>query len=82
MTQLVTRVDEALLVQVDALIEIGEVPTRSEAVRTGLRQLVDGAIRRREGEAIARAYREQPQSDDDRTWSDAATIEMIAAEPW
>lgn len=82
MTQLVTRVDERLLAEVDALIERGEVRTRSEAVRAGLRTLVDGAARRREGEAIARAYRDKPQTDDECGWTDAATVDMIAAEPW
>lgn len=82
MAQLVTRVDDRLLAEVDALIERGEVRTRSEAVRAGLRHLVDSAARRREGEAIAQAYRDKPQTDDEGGWSDAATIDMIAAEPW
>ena len=82
MTQLVTRVDDQLIAEVDALIERGELPTRSEAVRTGLRNLVDSAARRREGEAIAQAYRAKPQTDDEGGWSDAASVDMIAAEPW
>lgn len=82
MTQLVTRVDDKLLADVDALIERGEVLTRSEAVRAGLRHLVDGAARRRTGEAIAHAYRDKPQTDDEGGWSDAATADLIATEPW
>ena len=82
MTQLVTRVDDQLLAEVDTLIERGEVRTRSEAVRVALRQLVDSAQRKREGAAIAKAYRDKPQTDDEGGWSDAATVDMIAAEPW
>lgn len=82
MTQLVTRIDDHLLAEVDALIERGELPTRSEAVRAGLRNLIDSATRRREGEEIAQAYRAKPQTDDEGGWSDAASLDMIAAEPW
>lgn len=82
MTQVVTRVDDQLLAEVDALIDRGEVPTRSEAVRRGLRNLVDSAARKREGEAVAQAYRDRPQTDGEGGWSDAATIDMITAELW
>ncbi len=82
MTQLVTRVDDQLLADVDALIERGEVRTRSEAVRIGLRHLIDDARRKRIGAQIAQRYKDKPQTDDEGGWSDAATIDMIAAEPW
>ena len=82
MTQLVTRVDDQLLADVDSLIERGEVRTRSEAVRIGLRKLIDDDRRAQIGGQIAQRYKDKPQTDDEGGWSDAATIHMIAAEPW
>lgn len=82
MAQLVTRVDDHLLSQVDRLVETGEVSNRSEAVRMALRRFVEEAERRRQGDAMVRAYRDRPQADEEGSWSDAATIEMIASEPW
>jgi len=46
MTQFVTRVDEDLAQQVDALVASGTVSSRSEAVRLGLVKLVDEHRRR------------------------------------
>lgn len=82
MTQLVTRVDHELLASVDRLIAEGEVANRSEAVRDGLRRLIDDTRRRRIGEAIVDGYRRTPQSDSEVGWTDAATAAMIAEEPW
>jgi Arc/MetJ-type ribon-helix-helix transcriptional regulator len=82
MTQVVVRVDDPLLEQIDALIASGVVENRSAAVREGLRQLVDRHRRAAIGQEIAAAYREQPQEPDEVGWSDGATARMIAEEPW
>lgn len=82
MTQLVTRVDDELLASVDELIAQGDVASRSEAVRDGLRRLIDDTRRRRIGQAIIDGYRAVPQADDEGGWSDDATVAMIAEEPW
>lgn len=80
MAQLVTRLDDALMADVDALIAAGVVATRSEAVRAALVDLVDRHRRLEIGRQIADGYRRIPQ--DDTGWDDEATIEMIAEEPW
>ena len=82
MAQLVTRVDDELASAVDALVEQGEVASRSEAVRLGLEQWIDHVRRRRVGEQIVQGYREHPQGDSEVGWADQATVEMIADEPW
>jgi Arc/MetJ-type ribon-helix-helix transcriptional regulator len=82
MAQLVTRISEDLLVQVDELVAEGVVDSRSEAVRLGLRGLVDGHRRRRIGDAIVAGYRAQPQTSSEIGWADESTIAMIADEPW
>lgn len=82
MAQLVTRVDDALAAAVDELVVSGVVASRSEAVRIGLTRLVDRHRRDRIGARIVDSYTRLAQSDDESGWSDAATVAMIAEEPW
>lgn len=82
MTQLVTRIDDDLAREIDALIAEGVVESRSDAVRRALRALVDRHRRRRIGEAIVAGYAQQPQTEEEIGWADEATVRMIAEEPW
>ena len=82
MTQLVTRVDEDLASLVDELVAEGVVESRSDAVRRGLRVLIDQHQRQRTAEAIIRGYEEYPQIDNEIGWPDTATVRMIKDEPW
>ena len=82
MTQLVTRVDEDLVSLVDELVTDGVVESRSDAVRQGLRVLIDEHQRRRTAEAIIRGYQQHPQTDHEIGWADKATVGMIGDEPW
>jgi Arc/MetJ-type ribon-helix-helix transcriptional regulator len=82
MAQVVTRLDDRLMAEVDGLVAEGVVANRSEAVRLGLERLVDEHQRRRVGAEIVAAYRRQPQSDDELAGLDAATRALISEEPW
>ena len=82
MAQLVTRIGEELLAELDELVDDGVVDSRSDAVRVGLRALVDEHRRRRIGDAIVAGYREQPQTPSEIGWPDEATVAMIGDEPW
>jgi len=82
MAQLVARLDDDLLAEVDRLVDIGAVENRSEAVRLALRELIDRRRRAEVGQAIADEYAARPQTDAEIAWSDAATVGMIAEEPW
>jgi Arc/MetJ-type ribon-helix-helix transcriptional regulator len=82
MAQMVARLDDRLAAAVDELVAAGAVPSRSEAIRIGLERLVEDHRRRQIGQAIVEGYRRIPQADDDEVWADAATIQMIAEEPW
>ena len=82
MAQLVTRVDEELAALIDVLIAEGVVDSRSDAVRRGLRALIDEHNRSRTAEAIIRGYREVPQTVAEVGWADEATFGMIKDEPW
>ena len=82
MPQLVTRLDERLLADVDALVAAGAVESRSEAVRLGLERLVDQHRRQRVGAAIVEAYRRQPQAEAELAGLDEATRALVGEEPW
>ena len=82
MAQLVTRISNELLAQVDELVAAGVIESRSDAVRVGLRQVVDQHRRRRIADAIVAGYRAQPQQPDEVGWPDEATVAMIGEEPW
>ena len=66
----------------DDLVSSGVVASRSEAVRLGLRELVERHRRRRVGRQIVDAYVQVPQTETEVGWADAATRRMIADEPW
>jgi Arc/MetJ-type ribon-helix-helix transcriptional regulator len=80
--QLVTRVDDALLRDLDLLVADGVVESRSAAVRAALVDLLDRHRRQAVGHAIVEGYRRVPQTQADGAPSDEATRRMIAQEPW
>jgi Arc/MetJ-type ribon-helix-helix transcriptional regulator len=82
MAQLVTRVDEQLLSEVDRLVAEGIVASRSEAVRLGLERLIDQRRRRRVGAQIVEAYQRLPQTEDELGGLDDATRALVGEEPW
>jgi Arc/MetJ-type ribon-helix-helix transcriptional regulator len=82
MAQLVTRVDDHLLAQVDDLVGEGVAATRSDAVRLGLEALIERHRRYKTGQAIVDAYRRQPQDDEELTGLDDATSALVREEPW
>jgi Arc/MetJ-type ribon-helix-helix transcriptional regulator len=82
MAQLVTRVDDRLLADVDTLVNDGVAANRSDAVRLGLEVLVERHRRHQIGQAIVEAYREHPQDAEELTGLDEATRALIEEEPW
>ena len=82
MSQLVTRIDDDLAREIDSLVAEGVVDSRSDAVRTALRELIDRHRRRRIAEATIAAYTAQPQTEEEVGWSDEASIRMIEEEAW
>ena len=82
MSQLVTRIDDDLAREIDALVAEGVVASRSDAVRQALRALIDRHRRRLIAEATVAAYTAQPQTQEEVGWADEAAIRMIEDEPW
>lgn len=82
MAQLVTRVDDRLLSDVDKLVIDGVAATRSDAVRLGLEALVELHRRQQAGQAIVDGYRRHPQTDEELAGLDQATRALVDEEPW
>ena len=80
--QLVTRLDDRIVAQVDALVAEGVVRSRSEAVRIALEKLLEEHRRKRVGQQIVDAYQRQPQTADELAGLDEATRALITGEPW
>ncbi|MXZ54330.1 MAG: ribbon-helix-helix protein, CopG family [Acidimicrobiaceae bacterium] len=82
MAQLITRVDDELIEQLDEIVASGEVESRSDAVRRALETMIDQRRRRLIGEAIADGYRRVPETDEELRWAGENARSMIAEEPW
>jgi len=78
----VTRLDDQLVEEVDALVADGTVANRSEAVRLGLQRLIDQHRRLQTGERIAEGYRRHPQTEDELAGLSQATRALVEEEPW
>ena len=82
MAQLVARLDDDLIREIDGLVAEGVVASRSAAVRLGLAELVERHRRRRVGTEIVEGYRRIPQDAGEVGFSDGSTRRMIAEEAW
>lgn len=82
MAQLVTRLDDRLLAEVDTLVRDGVAATRSDAVRLGLEALVEHHRRQETGRVIVDAYRTHPQDEGELAGLDDATRALVQDEPW
>lgn len=82
MAQLVTRVDDELVAQLDEMVDSGEAKSRSEAVRRAVEEMLDQRRRRLIGEAIMEGYRRIPETEEELRWAEQNLREMVAEEPW
>ena len=82
MAQLITRVDDELIAQLDAIVASGEAESRSDAVRRALEAMIDQRRRRLIGEAIADGYRRVPETGEELRWAEENSRSMVAEEPW
>ena len=79
--RLTVTVPSALLAAVDeCLVKNGE--SRSAVVRRLLEEAVWEARERAEDEQYIRAYREQPQTEDELGWVDQVALQIFAENPW
>jgi metal-responsive CopG/Arc/MetJ family transcriptional regulator len=82
MTQVVTRLNDKLVADLDGLVAEGFVASRSEGVRVALEKLVDEQRRRRIGAEIVAGYERYPETDEELAQAEQATRVLIEEEPW
>lgn len=82
MAQVVTRLDDKLVADLDDLVAHGFVASRSEGVRVALEKLVDEERRRRIGAEIVKGYERYPETDGEIAHAERLTRASIAEEPW
>ncbi len=82
MAQVVTRLDDKLVADLDGLVADGFVASRSEGVRIALERLVDEQRRRRIGAEIVAGYERCPETDEELAQAEQATRALIEEEPW
>ncbi len=82
MAQVVTRLDDKLVADLDGLVADGFVASRSEGVRMGLERLVEEHRRRRIGAEIVAGYTRLPETDEELAQAEQATRALIEEEPW
>lgn len=80
--QIAVRLSDDLAGRLDEVVRSGAFPSRAEAVRVAIDELLDGLRRRQVGAAIVEGYRRQPQTDDEVAVAEAAAIRSINTEPW
>lgn len=80
--QIAVRLPDDLAARLDEAVRSGAFPSRAEAVRVAIDELLDGLRRRQVGAAIVEGYRRQPQTDEDVEAAEAAAIRSIDEEPW
>jgi Arc/MetJ-type ribon-helix-helix transcriptional regulator len=82
MAQVVTRLDDKLIADLDGLVADGFVASRSEGVRMGLEKLVEEHRRHRIGAEIVAGYTRLPETDEELAQAEQATRALIEEEPW
>lgn len=80
--QIAVRLSDDLAGRLDEAVRRGAFPSRAEAVRVAIGELLDSLRRRELGAAIVEGYRRQPQSDDEVAAAEDAAIRSINEEPW
>lgn len=80
--QVPTRFRDTEVEILDALVRDGVADSRSEVIRLAVTRLAEHHRRAKTGEAIAAAYRAQPQTAEENAWALANAIALTEAEPW
>jgi Arc/MetJ-type ribon-helix-helix transcriptional regulator len=74
--QLIARVPDKLLAEIDGLVAAGKFASRSDVVREAIVRLVDRARRDEIGRRIAEAYERMPLTEEEFDWSDVDSLRL------
>ena len=82
MTPIPTRFTAEEIDLIDHLVDVGVGANRSDVIRRSVHHFADATRRAHIGAAIARSYRDQPQSSEDDELAMASANALTNAEPW
>ena len=82
MTQLVTRMAENVIEQIDLLVSRGVATSRSDVVRRALTEFFEREEDRRVSEEYAEAYRLRPETPDEPLLAWDEGRRLVEEEPW
>lgn len=82
MAQIIARIDDSFVAQVDRLVEDGVFASRSDAIRLGLELIIDQHRRKAIGDAIVKSFSQLPQSEEELVGIQGSTKALIEEEPW
>lgn len=80
--QIAVRLSDPRSSELDELVRSGQFPSRAEAVRRAIGELVDRERRARLGASIAAGYQRILQTDEEVAVAEAAAVRSIHEEPW
>lgn len=80
--QIAVRLSDEMANELDGAVSAGTFPTRAEAVRVAIAQLLERVRRDRIGAEIVAGYRRHPQTDEEVDAATAAAVRSINEEPW
>ena len=82
MAQLIARVPEEILDEIDALVSSGAYESRSDLVREALAYLLDHRRRVEIGRRIVEGYERFPETEAEIRSAEASARAMVEEEPW
>lgn len=80
--QIAVRIPDDLAGRLDSLVDEGHYATLADAVRAGIRELIERREEREIDERIIEGYRRTPPTAADEAWAERSGRELIAEEPW
>jgi Arc/MetJ-type ribon-helix-helix transcriptional regulator len=81
-TQIAVKLPDAVLADLDRLVERGAFESRSDAVRHAVDALMRGEARRRIDDAFAEGFRRMPDREDELADATRLALDAIHDEPW
>lgn len=82
MTQVVARIPDEVVAEVDRLVSEGVFESRSDVIREAVVRLIDRRRRDEIGRQIVEGYLRVPETDEELAWAERAGREMVEEEPW
>lgn len=82
MTQIAVKLPDPLLEMLDELVAAGAYPSRSQAVRSALEQLVTRARADRIDHAFSEGFARSPERPHELAEAHRLAVEAIHDEPW